>query len=78
MMVSEGEGSVGSNTDRRFRPENNENIHLHLTKERMCLHSIGDVRSAFIKSHSESKSTLDDSRVDCPNLVLISSESMLR
>ena len=28
MMVFEGEVAVRSNADRRFRPENNENIHL--------------------------------------------------
>jgi hypothetical protein len=70
-MGFEGEVAVPSNADRRSRPKNNENIRL--TMERMCSHSIGDVRSAFFKSHSGFK-------VDCPNLVfiLIWSESTLR
>jgi hypothetical protein len=43
---------VRSNADRRFRPENNENIHL-------ANHSIReDVRSTFFKSHFSSR-TLD-------------------
>ena len=68
-MGLEGEVVVRSNVDRRSRPENNENIHL-TTMEQMCSHSIGDGQSAF-KSNSGFK-------VDCPSLVLIWSESMLR
>lgn len=67
MMGFEDEVAVCSNVDRRFRPENND-----LIMERMCLHNIGeDVRRVFFKSHSGFK-------VDCPNLVLIWSESTLR
>lgn len=69
MMGFEGEVAVRSNEDRRSRPENNENFHL--TMERMCLHSIGDVRSAFFESRSVFK-------VDRPDLVLLWSESNLR
>jgi len=63
-MGFEGEVAVRSNVDRRFRSENNENIHL--TMDRLCLHGIGDVRSASFES------------VDRPNLELIWSESMSR
>ncbi len=56
-----------SDTDRQVYLEHNDNSHstakrIHLTAEQICLHSIGDVWSAFFKSFSEFK-------VDCPNLV---------